>query len=89
MTIPAGAPNPEAAHAFINYILDPQVGARLSNFNQYATPNTAAMEHVNPQDRANPAIYPPEEVIAKMEYMEDVGEATRIYDEVWTAVKSR
>lgn len=89
MTIPAGAPNPEAAHAFIDYILDPRVGARLSNFNQYATPNAAALEHVNPQDRANPAIYPPEEVLAKMESMEDVGEATRIYDEVWTAVKSR
>ena len=89
MVIPAKAPNADAAHKFINYILDGEVGAKLSNFNRYATPNFASMPKINAEDRANPAIYPSEELMKKMEYLEDVGDATRLYDEVWTAVKSR
>ena len=46
MCIPAKAPNPDAAHKWINFILDPQIGANLSNYNQYATPNQASMEFI-------------------------------------------
>lgn len=89
MAIPAHAPHPAEAHRFIDYILRPEVGARLSSFNRYATPNRAALPHVDARDRADPAIYPPPEVMAKLEYIQDVGAATQVYDEVWTAVKSR
>ncbi len=89
MAIPAHAPHAGEAHRFIDYILRPEVGARLSNFNRYATPNRAALAHVDPEDRADPAIYPPPEVMAKLEYIQDLGTATQLYDEVWTAVKSR
>jgi len=89
MTIAAGSPHVEAAHAFIDYILEPQVGAQLSNFIRYATPNAAALPEIRPADRENPAIYPPEELMGKLEYIRDLGPATRLYDEVWTAVKSR
>jgi len=89
MTVPAKAPNVEAAHQFINYILDAKVGASLSDFNQYATPNAASLPLIRKEDRENPAIYPTDEHIKKMEYLEDVDNDTRLYDEVWTAVKSR
>ncbi len=89
MTVPVRAPNPEGAYRFINYVLDADVGAKLSNFLRYATPNAAAMPKIAPQDRENPAIYPPEELMRKMEYFEDMGSDTRLYDEVWTAVKTR
>jgi spermidine/putrescine transport system substrate-binding protein len=89
MTITSKAPNAEGAYQFINYILEAEVGAQLSNFNSYATPNAASMPKITPEDRENPMIYPPEDQIAKMEYLEDVGNDTQFYDEVWTAVKSR
>jgi len=89
MMIPAKAPNPEGAHRFINFILDPKVGAQLSNFNRYATPNKAALPHINPADRKNPAIYPPGDLMKRLEFILDLGKDNRIYDEVWTAVKSR
>ncbi len=89
MTIPAKAPNPEGAHAFINFILDAKNGAQLSDFNRYATPNEASLALVNAADRANPAIYPTDEQISKMEFLQDLGNDTRVYDEVWTSVKSR
>ena len=89
MTIPVQAPHPDVAHKFINFILDAQVGAKLSNFNRYATPNAASLPMIEPKDRENQAIYPSAEEMKKLEYLEDVGDDTRIYDEVWTAVKSR
>ncbi len=88
MMIPAKAPNKAMAEAFINYILDAEVGAQLSNFNQYATPNKAALDKITPEDRANEAIYPSAEIMAKLEYLQDLGEKTKIYDELWTRLKS-
>ncbi len=43
MAIPFDAPNPCTAHTFINWILDGENGAWLSNYNYYSTPNEAAL----------------------------------------------
>ncbi len=89
MTVTAHAPNPDGAYRFISYILDPDVGAQLSNWTQYGTPNRAAIPMIDEAMRNDPAIYPPDEVMQKLEYIQDVGNDTRLYDEVWRAVKSR
>jgi spermidine/putrescine transport system substrate-binding protein len=89
MAIPAQAPHRDLAETFINYILDPAVGAKLSNFNQYPTPNRAALPMIDPADLANPAIYPPAEVMTKLELIRDLGADARLYDEIWTQVKSQ
>ncbi len=89
MTVPAHAPNLEGACKFINYILNAKIGAQLSNFNRYATPNAKSLPMIEAKDRDNPRIYPSEELMAKMEYLEDLGSDTQLYDETWTAVKSR
>ncbi len=89
MTIPAKAPNPDGAHKFMDFILDPNAGAKLSDFNRYATPNSASLPLVKKEDRENPAIYPTDEQRKRMEYLEDLGNDTRLYDEVWTTIKSR
>ena len=87
LAVLAKAPHRDLAEKFLNYILDGKVGARLSNFNQYATPNQAAKAFINPGDLKNPAIYPPPEVLAKLEFLKDLGKDTRLYDEIWTQVK--
>ena len=89
MVITRNAPHADDAERFINYLLDPTVGAHLSNYINYATPNAAAMKKINPESRENPRIYPTPETIKKMEYLEDVGQETGLYDEVWTAAKAR
>lgn len=89
LVIPSKAPNAEAAHQFINFILDPEMGAKNANFIRYATPNEAALPKIEEKDRKNPAIYPTDDVLKTLDYLQDVGENSRIYDEVWTAVKSR
>lgn len=65
LAIPADAPNPDNAHAFINYILQPEVIAEITNYVYYANPNLAATEFVDEEVRGNPGIYPPAETVAK------------------------
>lgn len=89
MVIPSGAPHRDWAEKFIDYILDAQIGAQLSNFNQFATPNKASRPLIKPEDLANPAIYPTPEMMAKLELVGDVGDASKLYDEIWTRVKSK
>lgn len=88
MAIPAKAPHPDAAHKWINWILEPKVGAELSNYNSYATPNEASMPFITPEDRDNKQIYPSPEMMARLQAITDVGTAMRLYDEAWTRVKS-
>jgi spermidine/putrescine transport system substrate-binding protein len=89
LAVPKDAPNVEVAHEFLEYILEPMVGAKLATFNNYATPNTAAMEYIPPEDLNNEGIYPPPALMERMEYMKDLGDGNRLFDETWTIVKSR
>jgi spermidine/putrescine transport system substrate-binding protein len=88
MTIPAKAPNPAGAHRFIDFILAGDVGAQLSNYLAYATPNEASMPLIDAEVREDPRVYPSEAELAKMVMLEDVREATTLYDQAWTRVKA-
>ena len=89
MAIPAGAKNSKMAHAFINFILEPKIGARLSNYNRYATPNEAAKAFIDPKDAKNPAIYPSAAVTAKLEFVLDLAADNKLYDSIWTKIKAQ
>lgn len=89
MAIPIKAPHRDMAEKFLNYILEPETGARVSNFNQYATPNRASMSFISAKDLQNPAIYPSASIMRKLEFLKDLGPDLKLYDEVWTQVKSK
>jgi spermidine/putrescine transport system substrate-binding protein len=89
LAVCAKAPNRIVAERFLNFILDPQVGARLADYNQYATPNKAALAHVHADNLANPTIYPPPDVMKRLESLRDPGPARKIYDEIWTQIKAK
>ena len=89
LAVLAKAPHRDLAEKFINFILDPKIGARLSNFIQYSSPNKAALQFIRPEDLKNPAIYPTPEIMARLEFLEDLGAKMRLYDEVWTQVKTK
>ncbi|MDA0710255.1 MAG: spermidine/putrescine ABC transporter substrate-binding protein, partial [bacterium] len=89
MAIPAKAPNSAGAHTFINYILDAEVGAKLSAYTEYASPNKASKKLMDKETLANPVLYPPASAMKKLEYQQDVGEHTQLYDAVWTEVKAQ
>jgi spermidine/putrescine transport system substrate-binding protein len=87
MCIPASAPHVDNAHLWINYVLEPEVSAALSNFTYYPTPNLAAAKFVKPELLNNKSLYLPESVLDKCEEIEDVGDAIFIYDRLWTELK--
>lgn len=87
LCIPKGAPRPDNAHRFINFVLDAQVGAGISRTIQYPTPNGAALALMPAAYRDNPAIFPPAAVMARSEYGDFEGIArARAVDEAITEV---
>jgi len=87
LVIPNGAPHPENAHAFINYILDAKAGAAIADLIQYATPNAAAKAIMKPEYTGNPAIFPSDEVIARCEPAVYQGtDYTQLVDRLWTRI---
>jgi len=82
----ATAPHKENAEKFMNYLLEPEVGAALSNYLRYATPNQAALPFLNEEDRNHPGLYPSEEVRSRMFFFADVGAAGQLYEDAWNDV---
>lgn len=89
LAVPAKAPHRELSELFINYLLEPAVAARNARFTRFATPNRPARDLLPEADRRNPAIYPPEEVLPTLEFLQDLGRQSRLFDEVWTSIKAR
>lgn len=79
--------NKELAMRFINFLLDPQVAARTSERLLFAASNKEARALVSKPVRENPAVYPPPDLLPRLEWMRDVGTAIRVYDRAWTELK--
>ncbi len=89
LCIPKGAPRPNNAHAFINYMMDAKAGAAISKTIMYPTPNAAAKALMPESYRNNPVIFPPAEVMARCEYGAFEGaEKAKFYEEVITRVRA-
>lgn len=89
LSVPAKAPHRDLAEKFINYFLEAKIAAQNAEFSRNATPNRAALEFLNPSVRTNPAIYPPPEVMRRLEFTRDLGEHNKLYDELWTQIKAK
>ena len=66
MAIPKDAKHPKNAHAFINFIMRPEIHAQLTNQVFYGNPNAASKPFVKPELANNPVIFPPASEIQKM-----------------------
>ncbi len=85
--IPADAPNPAAAHKFLDFMLRPEVVARASNFTQYANANGPARALLDAEVRDNPAIYPTPEVSSRLFVTSTKDQALlREVNRLWTQV---
>lgn len=88
MCIPKGAKHPKNAHAFMNYILEPKVGAALTNYVQYGTPNKAALPFVDKEVKDDPLKMPPADILSKLVFQKPLGEKELIIADAWTKVKT-
>jgi putrescine transport system substrate-binding protein len=89
MAIPVDAPNPDGAHAFLNFMMDAENMAQASNYVYYPNGNKASQEYLNEDVINDPAIYPSEETLdntyIKRPY--DMG-TQRTVTRMWTRIKS-
>jgi spermidine/putrescine transport system substrate-binding protein len=88
LAIPVNAPHAYTAMVFINYLNYPDVAALNAEGIGYGTPNFAAKRVMNPDFLADESIYPPPRVVARLQWIQDVGEALALYDRVWAEVKA-
>ena len=87
--IPAAAPHPEAAHKFLNFILDPKVIADITNDIHYGNDNLAARPFVRKQILDDPAVYPPPVLRARLYLPAELGpDYDRLRTRVWTHIKT-
>lgn len=88
LVVPAQAPHVDSVYVFLNYILDGKVSAKASDLIDYTNCNTAAVPFLSEEFANNPAINIPSEALVGAEMVIDVGEATALYDEMWTRFKA-
>ena len=89
MAMPGDAPHPQQAHAFINYLLDPQVIADVSNYVAYANANKDATALLDAEVRDDKGIYPSDEVMQRLIVPETLPNAIqRLKTRTWTRIKT-
>ena len=89
MAIPTDAPHPAEAHAFLNYIMDPQVMAKASNYVYYANGNKASQEFLEEDVIGDPAIYPTQAALETLYTVTPYPpKVQRVVTRLWTKVKS-
>ncbi|MGH9888907.1 MAG: polyamine ABC transporter substrate-binding protein, partial [bacterium] len=88
LVIPRDAPHAALAHAFLDFVMEADVAAEICRRMRYSTPNRAAVPLLPEEIRKNVAIFPPPDVLARTELIQDLGETTVLYDRLWTEIKA-
>lgn len=89
LAIPKDAKNVKEAHAFIDYLLKPEVIAQVSDYVGYANPNPKAGDLMDQAVRTDAAVYPPQDVLDKMFVNSELPpKVQRLMTRSWTKVKS-
>jgi putrescine transport system substrate-binding protein len=89
LAIPADTPHVKNAHLFINYLLRPEVAASNSNLIKYANAVSADIQPLSPAVRADPGVYPPPEVRARLTPERPrPPEYQRLLTRMWTRFKT-
>ncbi len=86
--IPKGARNIENAHAFIEFMLRPEIAKICVEENGYATPVLPAVALLDEEVRDSPVIFPAAEFVDRGEFQTDVGEALPIYQQFWERLRT-
>ena len=88
--IPTGAKNPTAAHAWIDYVYDPEHNALETEYTYYGSPVKRDLLKPVMDEKvfANEDVFPPEDTLEKMEPNSVSPEGTKLRDRAWTEFKA-
>jgi spermidine/putrescine-binding protein len=88
LAILATAPHPCTAHTFLDFVLRPEQGARLTNYIYYPSPNALAEPFIDPEILDDPAVYPDDATLERLQFLQDTGDAEILYTDLFTAARS-
>lgn len=89
MAIPSDAKHPDNAHKFLNFIMEAQITADITNYVWYASANTPAIELIDEEILEDPGIFPPDSVKDKLWAAPVYNAKTdRVINREWTRVKT-
>jgi len=89
LLIPADSPHPQAAHKFLEFMLQPQAIAEVTNDIHYGNDNLAANPWVDPQILNDPTLYPPLQMESRLYQAKQAGPALeRLRTRTWTRIKA-
>lgn len=89
MAIPAHAPHPDLANKFINFILEAKIGAQLSNYNSYATPNKQSLPLLDAALR-KPPVMPTDAQMKRLHFTPSIkGDQLQFVQQLWTEIQAR
>ena len=88
LCVTANARHTASVDAFLNYILQPEVAAKIAESAGYGSPNAAARKLLPEKMLKNEVIYPPEEVIKRCKFMEDLGDSAKLVNQYMTEIKA-
>jgi spermidine/putrescine transport system substrate-binding protein len=88
IVIPKTAPNLDGAYAWLNFILQPEIAAQMSQRLSFATPNFSGFEQLPPQIQKNTNLFPPESILTKCERITPLKTSEDIYERYWTQLTS-
>jgi spermidine/putrescine transport system substrate-binding protein len=82
------APHPTAAHAFINFLLDPKVQAQEIALTYYAQPSTDALQYIPDSIKNDPIVYPSAEALKPLETRKATPKGQKARDRIFTEFKA-
>nr|WP_323122755.1 polyamine ABC transporter substrate-binding protein [Burkholderia alba] len=89
LAIPKDAPHPDAAHAFIDFVLSAPQSANLTNDTFYPTAVPSAKQRVRAEVTADPAVFPPSDALRRLSLSKPIpADLTRLMNRLWTKLKS-
>lgn len=89
MAIPVDAPNPDGAHTFLNFIMEPENIAAASNYVYYANGNKTSQQYLIEDVIGDPAVYPDEKTLENLYTTTPYpAKVQRVVTRLWTKIKS-
>ena len=87
MCVPKGSAHKEAAEAFIDFMCDPEIARMNMEYIYYSSPIRQVVEGLSEEEAANEALNPPEDVVSRCEYFNDISDVKDLYEEIWMEIR--
>ena len=89
IVIPKGSKNKKLAETFINFMCEPEIAFRNTDYIGYSSPHTEAKKMLDPELLNDKTAYPTDEDLKGSEWMETLSDVIKEYDRIWTEIKAK